>query len=117
MTLNTERLLKITTVALAGAALLSLLWYVHIWAVYFETLPRSPDRVTARLYPDNFHGIVVYETREERFRLHAIGYLFDALVVLGFSLGLLSEWRARREGKFRRGEISKFRGQDTKLRN
>ena len=85
-----------TTVALAVAALLSLLWYVHIWAVYYDTLPRSPDKVTGRVYPDNFHGIAVYETREERLRLHAVGYLSEALVFLVVSVGLLNEWRARR---------------------
>jgi hypothetical protein len=96
MTLNRERLLKIAIATLAVAALLSLLWYVHIRAVYYETLPRAPDKVTGRLYPANFHGFVVYETSEERFRLNAVGYLSEALAFLAVSVGLFSEWRARR---------------------
>ena len=96
MNLSKGRLLKIATGALAAAALLSLLWYVHIWAVYYDTLPRSPDKATGRLYPDNFHGFVVYETREEHFRLEAVGYLSETLVFLVVSVGLFNEWRARR---------------------
>lgn len=76
-------------------------WNQKTWDDYFNSLPRSPDPKTGHIYPDNFHGIAVYETREERIRLYAVEYPSFALSVVGIILGLFVERRSRAQMKYR----------------
>jgi hypothetical protein len=55
--------------ALAGGVLSSNTWYR-----YQATLPRHPDQAAGNIYPLNVHGIVVYQTRDQRDRLDKLDY-------------------------------------------
>jgi hypothetical protein len=46
---------------------------------YYEAHPRQADPSTGRTYPYNYHGIVVYQTRNEQ-------RLLDGLFVVPFFL-------------------------------
>jgi hypothetical protein len=88
---------RILSITLILAGFLGQVWSHQIWNHYFDTLPRSPDKASGRTYPDdNFHGFVLYETREEHFRLYAVEYSSQALFFLGLLIGGLQEWRFRR---------------------
>lgn len=63
---------------------------------YFETLPRSPDARAGRVYGSNYHGIVIFETREERLRLKFAQDVSAGVILLGFLVGALEERRWRR---------------------
>jgi hypothetical protein len=94
---------KTVMVALIFAGISTFLWGVCLWCVYFDTLPRSPDKVAGRIYAGNFHGVILYETRQERFRLHALENASEALIVTILLLKVIEEnWRVR-ETKSRRG--------------
>jgi hypothetical protein len=53
---------------------------------YQSKLPRHPDAATGNIYPLNVHGIVVYQTRDERNRLDALQYSSIALAGLAMSM-------------------------------
>jgi len=98
MRLNKESVWRIILITLSAAALLSLLSYVLMWNVYWDRLPRSADKVAGRVYVDNFHGVAVYENREERFRLHALGSTSEVLIVATIAAAAIHDWRVR-QGK------------------
>jgi hypothetical protein len=95
MTLNNQSAWRIVLMALSLAALLSLLCYALMWNVYWDRLPRFPDKVAGRVYADNFHGVIVYETREESFRLHALENASLALIVVTIVAAAAHDWRVR----------------------
>jgi hypothetical protein len=43
-----------------------------LWMHYYDTRPRSADMSVGRTIPLNTHGIVVYLTNSEHFRLQAL---------------------------------------------
>jgi hypothetical protein len=96
------KLWKGVMMALSAAAVLALFSYVVVWSAYFDRLPRFPDRAAGRVYVDNFHGVAVYETCEERFRLHALEDASEALIALAILAGVLADQWARRSGASRR---------------
>jgi hypothetical protein len=71
--------------------LAGIVWTSSLWYEYQRTLPRHPDTAAARLYPLNVHGIVVYQTRDERNWLDEIQYSSIALFALGGLMGLIYE--------------------------
>jgi len=56
---------------------------------YQATLPRSPSPATGNIYPLNVHGIVVYQTRDERNWLDEIQYSSFAVFLAGALMSLL----------------------------
>jgi anti-sigma-K factor RskA len=90
------RVWKGALIALSAAAVLALFSYMALWRAYFDRLPRSPDKVAGRVYADNFHGVAVYETHEERFRLHALENASEVLIALAIVAGVLDDRRVRR---------------------
>ena len=64
--------------AVAGVLLSSFLWY-H----YRETLPRSPQPMSGRVYSMDLRGVTVYATRAERNRLHMTVNISFVLMALG----------------------------------
>jgi len=74
MNRNTEKIFGavITTCCIVGLA--GLIWTSAIWSNYQRDLPKHPDPVTGNTYPLNVHGIVVYQTREQRNDLDRIQY-------------------------------------------
>lgn len=88
---------RVIEVGLLGIALISHFGYVQMWDRYFDTLPHSPSQATGRIYADNFHGVALYETREERIRLHLLDYTSEGLFFLVIAVAGLFEWRSRNE--------------------
>lgn len=80
---------------LLGVVVVAALSYFHLWNVYYETLPRSPDKAIGRIYPDNFHGFVLYETRQESLRLHALQYTWLTLGLVVVLAEALYQARSR----------------------
>jgi hypothetical protein len=74
MSLNVERLWKRAGITAGVIGLAGIVWTSSIWFEYQRTLPRRPDLVAGRVYPLNVHGIVVYQTRDERNWLDEIQY-------------------------------------------
>lgn len=68
-------------------ALMGWLWAGGLYNRYHGMLPRQPDAVAGRIYPLNAHGIVVYQTREERDRLNEVLY---SPIGLGVASGLMA---------------------------
>jgi hypothetical protein len=94
---NKHHFWKVVAIVLIVAGFIGQVWSHEIWNRYLDTLPRSPDVAAGRTHrDDNFHGYVLYETREEHFRLYAIEYSSEGLVFLGLLVGAFGEWRTRR---------------------
>jgi hypothetical protein len=92
MILNKEKIWQIVLSVLSVAAFVSVFSYAIMWHVYWDRLPRSADKVAGRVYADNFHGVIVYETREESFRLHALENASLALVVITIMAAATHHW-------------------------
>jgi hypothetical protein len=74
MSLSIERSWKRAGIIVGLIGLAGILWTSSIWYQYQRTLPRYPDPAAGRVYPLNVHGIVVYQTRDERNWLNEIQY-------------------------------------------
>lgn len=94
--MNKAKVWKRALVALSVAAILVLFSYMALWDHYWDTLPRSPDQAAGRVYVDNFHGVAVYETRQERFRLHALENASEILIALTAVAGIVWDRKTRR---------------------
>ena len=107
MTSIREKLLKIAAVLLIVAGLVGQVWSQRLWDLYFDTLPHSADKAAGRVYLDNnFHGVPVYETSQEHFRLYAVEYSSEALFFLGLVAGAFAEWKGHRAKKRVAGSAS-----------
>jgi len=80
---------KRVAVAIFLLALSDLIWTSHVWYQYQATLPRHPGRVMGNIYPLNVHGIVVYQTRDQRDRLDRLDYSSFVLMIVAFVVGLV----------------------------
>jgi hypothetical protein len=77
----------VITFGLIGLA--GIVWSGFIWYAYQSTLPHHPDQVAGRVYPLNVHGVVVYQTREERDRLNVIQHFSFMVFAVGILTGAL----------------------------
>lgn len=77
-------------------ALAVLLYTGIMWNRYLDTLPRAPDQTTGRVYARNIHGIVVFQTRDEKLRLDIAENIAWGVFMLGMLIGALEERRWRR---------------------
>jgi hypothetical protein len=75
----------------AFIGIVGIIWTISIWFEYERTLPRSSSVAAGRIYPLNVHGIVVYQTNEERLRLDRIQYA--SIAVFGSSALLAAIYR------------------------
>jgi hypothetical protein len=90
MVLNTRRPgrnWKGIGVTLFLAAFAGWIWTAGLYYRYQGTLPRHPDPGRGNVYPLNVHGIVVYQTRDERNRLNEGLYISISLALVS---GLIS---------------------------
>jgi hypothetical protein len=74
---------EILSRALCAAAVL--LW-LFAWSMeyqYIETLPRQPNPSVGRIYPYNYHGIVLWRTLAEKTRVNLLEYLSFVLFLAG----------------------------------
>jgi hypothetical protein len=76
-------------------ALAAWLYAAVIWNRYMRTLPRDADPDAGNIYPRNIHGIVVFQTRQEKLSLDLIENISGGVFTLGFLIGALEErnWR------------------------
>ncbi|PYU12887.1 MAG: hypothetical protein DMG37_12005 [Acidobacteria bacterium] len=72
MDASRKRLLKIFQVILVYAAVTLGASEGILWMHYYDTRPRSPDPIAGRTIALNTHGIAVYVTSGEHFRLRAL---------------------------------------------
>jgi len=66
-------------------------WSSSLWYQYQRTLPRHPDPAAGNVYPLNIHGIVVYQTRDERNWLNEVEYSSIAVFAVAALMGLVHE--------------------------
>ena len=57
--------------------------------LYRNTLPRSPDPVSFRMFPRSIDGYTVYQTEEEEQRLDWAEYSSAGLLIIGAAWGLV----------------------------
>ena len=75
MTPETNRLWKnLVFTLLATSVLIFVIGYMGLTASYFNSHPRHPDPTMGRIYPYNYHEIVVYQTRAEQRLLDIFAY-------------------------------------------
>jgi hypothetical protein len=72
------------------------IWAAQLEYRYQETLPRSPSSATGSIFPLNVHGVVVYQTREQRNWLDELQYCSSAVFVAG---GLMFLFHEKKFGK------------------
>jgi hypothetical protein len=99
-TSSPRRIWRTVAIVLMVPALAALLYTGVIWNRYLDTLPRTPDQTSGRLYPRNIHGIVVFQTRAEALHLERMENISFGTFALGMLIGWLEErhWR-RTAGK------------------
>ncbi len=68
-----------------------------LWYQYRNSLPRSPQPASARVYPMNLRGVTVYATLRERCSLHIMGDVSLPLIGLGVVGGILTDPEYRRK--------------------
>ncbi len=78
---------------LAVACVSVFVGYFCLWNVYYDTLPAAPDKKPGRVYPDNFHGRVLYQSCAERFHLSLLSYAGEGLALLLVSAELFERQR------------------------
>src|SRR5579863_10008240 len=78
-------------IAIALVGLAGWIWSAQLEFHYQETLPRSPNPATGSIYPLNVHGIVVYQTRDERDWLNELQYSSFVVFLVGGLIGFLFE--------------------------
>jgi hypothetical protein len=61
-------------IALFLTAFAGWIWSGGLYYQYQGTLPRHPDPATGSIYPLNIHGVVVYQTLDERDHLDEVQY-------------------------------------------
>lgn len=88
-------MLKTCAILLLVSGLLGSVWSYAVWNQYFVMLPHAPDISAGRAHPANFHGVVLYETRQEHLKRVGIEYGSTGLFVLGMLLGALYERNRR----------------------
>jgi hypothetical protein len=71
--------------------LVGISWTAGIWYQYQRTLPRHPDPETGCIYPLNVHGIVVYQTLDERNWLDEVQYSSFAVFALSALMGAIHQ--------------------------
>lgn len=103
---NVNKAFKIALLVLLVAFAVTFSFYIYLWYAYFGRLPHLSNKASGRIYADNFHGVVLYETRHEYVRLHALEYSGEALAVAVIVIGALSDPGFRRKMGWRYPESS-----------
>lgn len=90
---NSKALLKRFGVALGILGIAGLLWTFGRESYKAASFPRSPDPAVGRIFPDNVHGIVIYETRSQKRNSYYVEV--TSFSMLGLSLVLSLIYRKR----------------------
>ena len=70
-------------VAISLIGLAGWIWSAQLEHRYQDTLPRSSNSSTGSIYPLNVHGIVVYQTRDQRNWLNELQYSSFSVFLIG----------------------------------
>ena len=73
---------------MASSLIVWVLGYGGLQETYFDKLPRQPNAATGHVYPYNYHGIVLYETRDEQRRLEFMEYAAGFLSAAGVFIAI-----------------------------
>src|SRR5207249_3115959 len=96
------KLVRLCRGAALGLMLCGLIGFVGsgaVWYVYYDTLPRSPQPATGRIYALNMHGVALYATSTERRRLDMLENIsFIIGVIGGVAATLMNPGYRRRMG-------------------
>jgi hypothetical protein len=65
------------------------LWAAYLDFQYQATLPRHPDPAVGNVYPLNVHGIIVYQTHDERDLLDEVLYSSVAVGLTSVLMGTI----------------------------
>ena len=89
---------KIWSVIQSSAGVVGLvLWFalLTMWDGYAHTRPTVPDSRAGRIYALSEHGVTVYLTNPERFRLFLLAgiSIFSVLIVVLIGVSLKKDWR------------------------
>ncbi|HET7212007.1 MAG TPA: hypothetical protein VFL79_00335 [Terriglobia bacterium] len=91
MSLQKVKLLRTGAMVVCLAGVAGFLYGTLVWYKYNDTLSRSPQPATGRIYVMNMHGFAVYATEEERSRLgHIWNISFVIALVGGVAATLMS---------------------------
>lgn len=89
MEVRREKLWKVLSFAMCGAGMLIGLFAWSIEYQYIETLPRRADPSVGRVYPYNYHGIVLWRSREEERHVDSLEYVSGFLFLGGALIAVL----------------------------
>ncbi len=78
---------KRVAITMGIVGLVGFSWSSSLWYQYQRMLPRHQNPVAGSIYPLNVHGIVVYQTREERNWLDEVEYSSIAVFAASFLMG------------------------------
>lgn len=101
---RTENPRKVVLLVLLAGFAVTFVWYLYLWHAYYKMLPHLPDRAAGRVYADNFHGVVLYETRRQYVRLHTLEHAGEVLVLLIIVVGGLLDPNHLRKIGWRKNE-------------
>ena len=77
----------------------------NLWDNYQHDLPRAADAVAGKIYPLNIHGIVVFQTQQEKTRLEVFDKAGIAIFFGRLAVGAYSE-RLRKRDTFNTSLVS-----------
>jgi hypothetical protein len=80
---------RLQTVLLLIVVSTSILWFSLFWS-YVQTRPSTPQPRSGNLIPLHSHGVTVYITSEERFKLQLAFYPAS---ILGLTMFLIHFWK------------------------
>jgi hypothetical protein len=82
MSVNWTKTPKIVLIAMFWIGFAGLLWAYAIWNSYLDVLPRHPEPAAGNVYPLNIHGIIAYQTEEQRRHRETVQ---DCSMAIGFT--------------------------------
>ncbi len=91
MTRNVGKLWRWIGIAVGLVGLAGILWTAAIWNQYLTMLPRQPAPEMGNIYPLNIHGIIVYQTQQERDRRERIQYSSIGLFAVSALMAAMRE--------------------------
>ena len=84
-----NKLWKRLSFTLCAAGMIIWLFAWSIEYQYIKTLPRSPNPSIGRVYPYNYHGIVLWRSRAEKRTVDSLEYLSVFLFLGGALIAVL----------------------------
>ena len=81
--------LRIMALSFLVPGLAGLIVASMISVTYLDVMPRLPDPATMRVIPRMIHGVTIYQTEEEDWKLNLIEYSAMTVFLIGLGLGMV----------------------------